>query len=72
MLADSVGRLLVDRLNIKCGNMPDIRGVMDTYYPDLRLMFESALMAESQYYNDLRARVVRLCEDRAIPVRIVY
>ena len=72
VLVDRVGRLLVDRLNIKCGNMPDIRGVLDTYYPDLRLIFESALKAESQYYKDLKARVVRLCEDRAIPVRVVY
>lgn len=72
LLADRVGRLLMDRLNIKCGNLPDIRGVLDQYYPDLRPMFEAALGMESQYYSDLRTHVVRLCEDRAIPVRVVY
>jgi DNA repair photolyase len=72
ILADRVGRLLVDRLNIKCGNMPDIRGVLDAYYPELRPMFEAALKEGNPYYSDLRTRVTRLCDDRAIPVRIVY
>jgi DNA repair photolyase len=72
VLADRVGRLIVDRLNIKCGNMPDIRRVLDARYPDLRPMFEDALRPESPYYGALRGRVAEMCRERAIPVDIVY
>lgn len=72
VLADRVGRLLVDRLNIKCGNMPDIQRVVGANYPDMAPMFESALGAESLYYKTLRERVSKLCRERSIPVDIVY
>ncbi len=72
LLADRINRLLVDRLNIKCGNLPPVRRVLDTYYPDLRPMFEEALRPESRYYSELKSRVIRLCGERAIPVRVIY
>ena len=72
LLTDRVNRLLVDRLNIKCGNMPDIRRVLATYYPELQQMFEVALTPGSNYYSDLKKRVINLCRDRAIPVDVVY
>jgi len=71
-LADRVGRLLVDRLNIKCGNMPDVRRILDIYYPDLKPMFEAALIPESEYYANLKTKVIRLCRDRAIPLTVIY
>ena len=71
-LTDRVSRLLVDRLNIKCGNMPDIRRVLDTYFPDLKSMFEATLGCDSEYYTELKAKISLLCRDRAIPVRVIY
>lgn len=72
ILADRVNRLLVDRLNIKCGNMPMIRRVLDAHYPDLVPMFESALGDSSGYYAALRSRVAEMCRERSIPVEIVF
>jgi DNA repair photolyase len=71
-LADRVNRLLVDRLNIKCGNMPDIRRTLGSGYPDLAPMFEAALRSDSDYYKVLKSRVTALCRERAIPVDVVY
>jgi DNA repair photolyase len=72
ILPDRVGRLIVDRLNIKCGNMPDIRKVIEARYPDLAPMFYSALTPESDYYRGLKSRVIELCRERAIPVDVVF
>jgi DNA repair photolyase len=72
ILADRVNRLLVDRLNIKCGNMPEIRRVLDAKYPDLKPMFEAALSLESSYYSNIKGRITQLCEDRSIPIRVIY
>jgi DNA repair photolyase len=71
VLADRVNRLIVDRLNIKCGNMPDIRGALGTHYPDLAPMFEAALATDSDYYKGLRLRVSKMCRDRSIPVDLI-
>ncbi len=72
ILADRVNRLIVDRLNIKCGNMPDIRNVLNTHYPDLQQLFESALAPNSTYYNGLRSKISEMCRDRSIPVDIIF
>ena len=72
VLADRVNRLLVDRLNIKCGNMPDIKGVLGNSYPDLAPMFEAALKPDSNYYPDLKLKILRLCRKRSIPVEIIF
>jgi len=71
VLADRVDRLIVDRLNIKCGNLPDIRGTLAAHYPDLAPMFEAALASDSDYYRGLRVRVSELCRDRSIPVDLI-
>ncbi len=71
-LADRVSRLMVDRLNIKCGNMAQIRAVLGSHYPDLAPMFEGALSPASTYYADLRTRVRELCRERSITVDVVY
>ncbi|MBN1683725.1 radical SAM protein, partial [Candidatus Bathyarchaeota archaeon] len=36
VLTGRVNRIIVDRLNIKCGNLPSIRRVIDQNYPDLK------------------------------------
>jgi DNA repair photolyase len=71
-LADRVSRLIVDRLNIKCGNMPDIRRVLEKNYPDLAPMFESAIAPGSDYYQRLRGKISKLCGERSIPVDILF
>ena len=72
LLADRVNRLIVDRLNIKCGNMPDIRRVLGAHYPDLQQMFEVALAPNSAYYRGFGSRVSEMCRDRSIPVDIIF
>jgi len=72
LLADRVNRLIVDRLNIKCGNMPVIRRVLEAHYPDLAPLFESALVEDSDYYTALRSRVAEMCRERSIQVDIVF
>jgi len=72
VLADRVGRLIVDRLNIKCGNMPDIRKALEGGYPDLAPIFEAALKQNSEYYQGLRHRISELCHVRSIPVDILF
>jgi len=72
ILADRVNRLIVDRLNIKCGNMPVIRRVLDAHFPDLVPQFESAVAEGSAYYAALRGRVAEMCRERSIRADIIF
>jgi DNA repair photolyase len=72
ILADRVNRLIVDRLNIKCGNMPFIRRVLDAHFPDLVPQFESAVAEGSAYYAALRGRVAEMCRERSIRADIIF
>jgi DNA repair photolyase len=71
-LAGCVNRVLIDRLNVKSGNMPDIRGVLSEHYPDLQPLFESALKKGSVYYDGFRRKVSEMCRKRSIPFEVLY
>ena len=71
-LAECVGRVIVDRLNIKCGNLQSIRRVLLHHYPDLGQLFESALSPGSGYYDRLKRDVAAMCRGRAIPYDFCY
>ena len=71
-LVDKVGRVIVDRLNIKAGNWKTIEETLTSSYPEILPQFKEASKDNSQYYEDLRSRVKRLLDERAIPYDIVY
>jgi DNA repair photolyase len=70
--AGCVNRVIVDRLNIKAGNMPSIRRALNYHYPDLKPLFESALKSDSDYYRKFRERVEGMCRRRSIPYEVIY
>lgn len=71
-LAETVRRVLIDRLNIKCGNIPAIQRVLRERYPDLQLLFESALSPESQYYERLKTNLTNMCRSRGLTYDFCY
>lgn len=72
ILADRVGRVIVDRLNIKAGNWKEIEETLLNYFPDILPEFKEASKEESNYYDELKKRTIRLLDERAIPYDIVY
>lgn len=71
-LARCTDHIIVDRLNIKCGNMPSIRRALLAYSPDLQPMFEQALSAKSEYYSMLKIKLTDMCRRRGILYDIIY
>jgi len=71
-LAETVGRVIIDRLNIKSGNLRPIRRVLSENYPDLQSEFESALSPESDYYDRLKRDLAAMCRRRSIPFEFIY
>lgn len=71
-LADRVGRVLVDRLNIKAGNWKNIEATLTTFYPEVQEEFKAASKDPSEYYSELRTKVRRMLDERAIPHDILF
>ena len=71
-LADKVGRVIVDRLNIKAGNWKTIKNSIKNDFPEILPEFEKASKPDSKYYEDLKRKMIRLLKERAIPYDIVY
>jgi DNA repair photolyase len=72
LLADKVGRVIVDRLNIKAGNWRSIEKTVQKLKPEMLSEFKEASKESSPYYDELKKRVRRLLAERAIPYDIVY
>jgi DNA repair photolyase len=71
-LSDRVGRIIVDRLNIKAGNWKTIQIAVKDNYPDLLPKFKEASQKESIYYNTLKRDVIKMIEKRAIHTNILF
>ena len=71
-LADRVGRVIVDRLNIKAGNWKNIETTLTAHYPEILDDFKSAVKEPSEYYTELRSKVRRMLDERAIPHDILF
>ena len=71
-LAANVSHLLVDRLNVKSGNMTAVRRALSESYPDIQPIFEAALKNSSKYYPSLKRKMRGLCDLRGIPYDIIF
>ena len=72
ILADKVSRVIVDRLNIKAGNWRAIENTVLMLRPDILPEFKEASKEGSSYYVELKKRVRRFLDERAIPYDVVY
>jgi DNA repair photolyase len=72
LLADRVGRVIVDRLNIKYGNSEPLKKAISDHYPPMKKHFQKAVETNSQYYGNIKKRIKELCRYRNIPCDIVY
>lgn len=71
-LSEIVGRVILDRLNIKSGNLRPTRQAVINFNPELLSLFESALTPSSEYYKKLKDDVSDLCNERGIPYEFCY
>jgi len=71
-LADTVSRVLVDRLNIKAGNWRSIQTALEDNYPELLDRFREASRDESPYYDGLRGKMRLILAKREIPSDIIF
>ena len=66
-----VDYMLVDKLNIKSGNFPEIKRVLDKHYPELAHNFTAEFL-KSDYYDKLKVHIQNLAKHYGIPCEVIY
>ena len=64
--------ILIDKLNIKCGNWPKIEKVIKSKYPDLLDRYKEIFFTDNDYYEKLRKEIIKLCKKRKIKYEFIY
>jgi len=67
-----VGRVLVDRLNIKAGNWATIGSVLEEFYPSLLPQFQRALFIDKEYYLRVKERLGKILEREGLEYSFCY
>ncbi len=67
-----VGRVMVDRLNIKGGNWKTIAETVAQHYPELLPRFREALFSQSSYYDELKEKVAKALKKSGLSFSFCY
>ena len=66
-----VKTILIDKLNLKCGNWAGIKKVLDKHYPELVENYREKWLA-SEYYEDIRNKVIKLCDKYNFSLDLIF
>ncbi len=67
-----VRKVLVDRLNIKCGNWLPIQEALKRHYPELLHRYKQAVFSGSDYFEEMRHRVMDSCREAGVQFELCY
>ncbi len=66
-----VKKIILDKLNIKCGNWIEIKKVLDKHYPDLALNYRKKWLTK-EYYQGIKKKVVNLSNRYSFSLDVVF
>jgi DNA repair photolyase len=66
-----VKAILIDKLNIKCGNWPEIKKVLDKHYPELAENYREKLCTD-KYYEGIENKVIKLCDKYNLSLDLIF
>ena len=66
-----VKTILIDKLNLKCGNWAGIKKVLDKHYPELVENYREKWLA-NEYYEDIRNKVIKLCDKYNFSLDLIF
>jgi DNA repair photolyase len=69
-----VPEVIVDRLNIKCGNLPPIMAAIKEHYPELLGKYQELFQREgdSAYYRKLKQEIERIAKENGLQVDFCF
>jgi DNA repair photolyase len=66
-----VKMILLDKLNLKCGNWPEVKKVLDKHYPELATDYRKKWLTNG-YYEGIRSKVITLCNKYDFSLNLIF
>jgi len=66
-----VKTILIDKLNLKCGNWSGIKKVLDKYYPELAENYRERWLT-NEYYKGVKNKVIKLCRQHGLSLDLIF
>jgi DNA repair photolyase len=66
-----VKTILIDKLNLKCGNWPEIKRVLDKEYPELDKNYREKWLTD-EYYEGIENKAIRLCGEHGFSLDLIF
>ncbi len=66
-----VKTILLDRLNLKCGNWWEIKKVFNEHYPELAVNYREKWLTD-EYYQEIGDKVASLCNKYDLDLNLIY
>jgi DNA repair photolyase len=62
----------VDKLNIKCGNWVSIKITLEKNYPDMVASWGKILFEKTEYYPELKRKIISICKEKNLKCTFCY
>ena len=66
-----VKTILIDKLNLKCGNWSEIKKVLDKHYPELAENYREKWLT-NEYYEKIKNKVIKLCDKYNFSLDLIF
>ena len=66
-----VKTILIDKLNLKCGNWPEIKRVLNKHYPDLAQDYRKTWLT-NEYYEGISSKLINLCNKYGFSLDLIF
>jgi DNA repair photolyase len=66
-----VKTILIDKLNLKCDNWPEIKKVFDKHYPELAENYREKWLTD-EYYKEIKNKVIKLCNKYNFSLDLIF
>ena len=63
--------IFFDRLNIKSGNWPEIKKVLESCYPNLAKDYYKRWLTD-EYYKKIKIKIIKICKKYKLPLRVLF
>lgn len=67
-----VGRVLIDKMNIKYGNWQTIKEMLEKKYPELLPRYEEILFSKNSYFEELKKKIAEAFQKKGLVYDFCY
>jgi DNA repair photolyase len=66
LVKSRTSHILFDKLNLRWGVWPSVKGFLEREYPDLLPKYQEIMWKQTSYFENLKRRIMKVCKDAGV------